>query len=296
MTIKSVILSAAPAPDCGRRRARAIPSNSSPLTGERSLLQETALRPKDFPRRRGRPRPLVVTNEGIASSSPNNSARSAYVRHRSYSSRGTQHRAGAHFGRAGCGGGGRSDPAGDACRPRHHRTGRFPACDRDRRQRRQPGCAGDLRHRARPPRDRLRLPPQRRGAGGGRGARALLEFVEKPDRATAEAYVASGAYYWNSGIFMMKASRCGWRRSVASRRRWPRPATAVTGCTHDADFIRLDTAAFERSPSDSIDYAVMEARRSAGAWAGRGRAAVGRVVRRGRLGRCGRCRPRTGEG
>lgn len=92
----------------------------------------------------------------------------------------------------------------------------------------------------------------------GGGARALLEFVEKPERATAEAYVASGAYYWNSGIFMMKASV--WNAAV--RRFAPEIAeacsVAIAGRSSDADFVRLDNAAFERSPSDSIDYAVME--------------------------------------
>ncbi|MHB1375583.1 MAG: mannose-1-phosphate guanylyltransferase/mannose-6-phosphate isomerase, partial [Thauera sp.] len=92
----------------------------------------------------------------------------------------------------------------------------------------------------------------------GEGARMLLEFVEKPDRATAERYVDSGAYYWNSGIFMMRASV--WMAAIT--RFNPDMASAcrsaISARSHDADFVRLDAAAFERSPSDSIDYAAME--------------------------------------
>ncbi|MDX9718111.1 MAG: mannose-1-phosphate guanylyltransferase/mannose-6-phosphate isomerase, partial [Thauera sp.] len=92
----------------------------------------------------------------------------------------------------------------------------------------------------------------------GEGARTLEEFVEKPDRETAERYVSSGEYYWNSGIFMMKASV--WMAAITHFN--PDMArscsAAIDGRSQDADFVRLDAAAFERSPSDSIDYAVME--------------------------------------
>ncbi|MDI1300856.1 MAG: mannose-1-phosphate guanylyltransferase/mannose-6-phosphate isomerase [bacterium] len=83
-------------------------------------------------------------------------------------------------------------------------------------------------------------------------------FVEKPDLARAQAWVASGRYYWNSGIFMFRASRY-----LAELERFS-PAivqacrAAVAAATADLDFIRVDAAAFHSCPSDSIDYAVME--------------------------------------
>ena len=93
---------------------------------------------------------------------------------------------------------------------------------------------------------------------GAASARELDRFVEKPDAETAERYCASGEYFWNSGIFMMKAAV--WLRAIAHFA--PEMAHAcVQACRErasDADFIRIDAAAFERCPSDSIDYAVME--------------------------------------
>ena len=87
---------------------------------------------------------------------------------------------------------------------------------------------------------------------------SIKEFVEKPDRKTAEKYLASGEYCWNSGIFMFKASR------VLSELRKFVP-NIVTACElayknggEDLDFFRLEADAFAGCPSDSIDYAVME--------------------------------------
>ena len=99
----------------------------------------------------------------------------------------------------------------------------------------------------------------RAGAALGEGAARRLEaFVEKPDRATAEQYVASGAYSWNSGIFMLRASV--WLRALRHFR--PDMAAAceraLAGGQRDADFLRVDKAAFLACPADSIDYAVME--------------------------------------
>jgi mannose-1-phosphate guanylyltransferase/mannose-6-phosphate isomerase len=95
-------------------------------------------------------------------------------------------------------------------------------------------------------------------AAPGEGARAVERFVEKPDQATAEGYVASGEYYWNSGMFLFKASvyldvlgRFQPEMLAACRR-------ALELAKRDEDFIRLDAEAFASSPSDSIDYAVME--------------------------------------
>jgi mannose-1-phosphate guanylyltransferase/mannose-6-phosphate isomerase len=87
---------------------------------------------------------------------------------------------------------------------------------------------------------------------------ALEAFVEKPDRETAEGYLASGDYLWNSGIFLMRAQR--WLALIERMR--PDIATAVresyAAGERDLDFHRIDKDAFAASPSDSIDYAVME--------------------------------------
>lgn len=90
----------------------------------------------------------------------------------------------------------------------------------------------------------------------------LERFVEKPNRSTAEAYVKSGRYLWNSGMFVFSAqryldelARCAPAIAEACRR-------AAIEASRDADFTRLG-AAFAASPSDSIDYAVMEHTNSA---------------------------------
>ncbi|WMJ67749.1 mannose-1-phosphate guanylyltransferase/mannose-6-phosphate isomerase [Stenotrophomonas sp. 24(2023)] len=95
-------------------------------------------------------------------------------------------------------------------------------------------------------------------AADGQGVRAVERFVEKPDLATATGYVASGQYYWNSGMFLFKASRYleelgrfNPQMLAACRQAWE-------GARRDADFTRLDKEAFAAVPSDSIDYAVME--------------------------------------
>lgn len=86
----------------------------------------------------------------------------------------------------------------------------------------------------------------------------LAAFVEKPDRATAETYVASGAYLWNSGIFMLRASI--WLQLIERYRADIAAAckNAFAAATTDLHFFRPETQAFHRCPPDSIDYAVME--------------------------------------
>jgi mannose-1-phosphate guanylyltransferase / mannose-6-phosphate isomerase len=90
------------------------------------------------------------------------------------------------------------------------------------------------------------------------GARRIARFVEKPDLATAEHYVASGDYAWNSGLFMVRASV--WLAALQACR--PDIATACAKAweqrREDGEFVRLGEAAFAECPSDSIDYAVME--------------------------------------
>lgn len=86
---------------------------------------------------------------------------------------------------------------------------------------------------------------------------AVERFVEKPDLETAEAYVKSGAYLWNSGMFLFSARR--YLRELEAHA--PEIAAAceraAAEAVVDADFVRLG-AAFSSSPSDSIDYAIME--------------------------------------
>jgi len=86
----------------------------------------------------------------------------------------------------------------------------------------------------------------------------LEAFVEKPDQATAQQYLDSGEYLWNSGIFMMKASV--WLELIELYRADIAEAcrASFAKAEQDGDFFRLDGNSFEQCPSDSIDYAVME--------------------------------------
>ncbi|SBT07173.1 mannose-1-phosphate guanyltransferase [Candidatus Accumulibacter aalborgensis] len=90
------------------------------------------------------------------------------------------------------------------------------------------------------------------------GGYALDRFVEKPDAETAQTYLDSGDYYWNSGMFMFRADTYleALDRFAPGIRQCA--TMAVAGARRDLDFLRLDQAAFAASPSDSIDYAVME--------------------------------------
>ena len=87
---------------------------------------------------------------------------------------------------------------------------------------------------------------------------AFEQFVEKPDQSTAEAYIASGDYVWNSGMFMFTAGQ--FLASLAQFQ--PEMARvcerAMEQAERDMDFIRPDADVFATCPSDSIDYAVME--------------------------------------
>ncbi len=95
-------------------------------------------------------------------------------------------------------------------------------------------------------------------AQAGAGVHAVDRFVEKPDLATAQQYVASGEYYWNSGMFLFKASRYVQELEALQPAILAACRTALDKASRDTDFIRLDADAFAASPSDSIDYAVME--------------------------------------
>ena len=95
-------------------------------------------------------------------------------------------------------------------------------------------------------------------AADATGVRQVARFVEKPDANTARDYVQAGGYYWNSGMFLFRASRY---LQELERFRPDMLAAVRAACdkaSRDGDFIRLDKDAFAKSPSDSIDYAVME--------------------------------------
>ena len=88
--------------------------------------------------------------------------------------------------------------------------------------------------------------------------RAISAFREKPDAATAAAYVTGGRHFWNSGIFLLRASV--WLKAISHFAPAMLAAcqNAVSRAKDDGDFVRLDAEAFAASPADSIDYAVME--------------------------------------
>ncbi len=97
-----------------------------------------------------------------------------------------------------------------------------------------------------------------KGAAAGEGGFTVAKFVEKPDSETAERYLASGEHFWNSGMFMFRASRY-----LEELQRWQpeileacRRATAQS--EEDMHFVRIGKEAFAACPEDSIDYAVME--------------------------------------
>ncbi|WP_243543952.1 mannose-1-phosphate guanylyltransferase/mannose-6-phosphate isomerase [Pseudodesulfovibrio tunisiensis] len=91
----------------------------------------------------------------------------------------------------------------------------------------------------------------------------INRFVEKPDLATAEEYVASGEYYWNSGMFLFQASRYMSEVEKVNETIAVSCRAAVEKGESDLDFYRLDRESFCASPNDSIDYAVMEHTREA---------------------------------
>jgi mannose-1-phosphate guanylyltransferase/mannose-6-phosphate isomerase len=90
------------------------------------------------------------------------------------------------------------------------------------------------------------------------GAYKVEEFVEKPDLKTAESYLEQGNYLWNSGMFMFQPTTLIDELTIYSPDMVSSVSDAVNNAEQDLDFIRLDKQAFESSPSDSIDYALME--------------------------------------
>ncbi len=86
----------------------------------------------------------------------------------------------------------------------------------------------------------------------------IIRFVEKPDRNTAETYLTTGDYYWNSGMFLLRGAT--WLKAM--ERLQPTMLAACIAAfdrgNQDHDFLRLDGTTFSACPADSIDYAIME--------------------------------------
>ena len=259
MTIKSVILSGGSGTRLWPASRESYPKQLLPLTGERSLLQETATRLRGFTAAEVDPRPLVITNEEyrfiIAEQLRQIGVRSPQI---------VLEPVGRNTAPALTLAALTAAEEGDPIllvMPADHVIGDLGAFQHTIAVGAAAARSGALvTFGIVPDRAETGYGYIRAGAvlAAGEGARALEEFVEKPDRETAERYVSSGEYYWNSGIFMMKASV--WMAAITHFN--PDMArscsAAIDGRSQDADFVRLDAAAFERSPSDSIDYAVME--------------------------------------
>jgi mannose-1-phosphate guanylyltransferase / mannose-6-phosphate isomerase len=90
------------------------------------------------------------------------------------------------------------------------------------------------------------------------GCVGVARFVEKPDAATAKRYLAEGEYFWNAGMFVLRASV--WLNALATFRPDIHKATRAAWEKRgtDAAFVRPGKSEFAAVPSDSIDYAVME--------------------------------------
>lgn len=96
-----------------------------------------------------------------------------------------------------------------------------------------------------------------RGAAFG-GLYKVTQFVEKPDSTTAEDYVSSGDYYWNSGMFLFRADRYLEELEAYRPDIYEACLASTQNIQDDLDFIRIDAPAFEQCPAESVDYAVME--------------------------------------
>ena len=86
----------------------------------------------------------------------------------------------------------------------------------------------------------------------------LDQFVEKPDKERAQAYLDDGSYLWNSGMFLLQAATYLEELGKCAPRMLECCQQAMAGAESDMDFLRPGREAFLACPSDSIDYAVME--------------------------------------
>jgi mannose-1-phosphate guanylyltransferase/mannose-6-phosphate isomerase len=96
------------------------------------------------------------------------------------------------------------------------------------------------------------------GGALGEDGFAVERFVEKPPLAEAERMLAAGGYSWNAGIFLFRADRMREEMQAHCPAILDAADRAVAAGTPDGDALHADAAAFEKAPSDSIDYAVME--------------------------------------
>jgi mannose-1-phosphate guanylyltransferase/mannose-6-phosphate isomerase len=133
----------------------------------------------------------------------------------------------------------------------------FRACLRSACEQARAGCIATLGVVPRRPETGYGYIRVRAGAGEA-GALPVEGFVEKPDADTAAAYAASGEYLWNSGVYVLRAGV--WLRAIGRFRPDILAAceAAVARGARDGDFFRLDAASFRGSPSESVDFAVME--------------------------------------
>ncbi len=95
-------------------------------------------------------------------------------------------------------------------------------------------------------------------AGAENDVQPVNAFVEKPDETRAKQYLEAGGYYWNSGIFLLRADQClQWLKQYAPDI-LAACQEAIATTEADRDFTRIDEAAFTQCPSNSIDYALAE--------------------------------------
>jgi mannose-1-phosphate guanylyltransferase/mannose-1-phosphate guanylyltransferase/mannose-6-phosphate isomerase len=98
----------------------------------------------------------------------------------------------------------------------------------------------------------------RAGAALGNGAFAIERFAEKPDRETAEAWLAQGGWLWNAGLFLMRAGDCLAALGAQAPALLEAARAAMTGAARDGNRLRPEALAFAASPAASFDKAVME--------------------------------------
>ena len=95
-------------------------------------------------------------------------------------------------------------------------------------------------------------------AAAGDGPQSLKSFVEKPDRATAEQYLAEGRYYWNSGMFCFTAGAMAENMARHAGNVWAASEAAFAEANEDTRVTRFEETSFIAQPDISVDYAVME--------------------------------------
>ena len=96
------------------------------------------------------------------------------------------------------------------------------------------------------------------GLQGNHDVRHVDKFLEKPNLETAKALIATGTHTWNSGMFVMRAADFLTELQIYAPEVFTATQLAANQAKHETDFVRLDRATFESSPSISVDYAVFE--------------------------------------